>query len=481
MRKNPVSRSVLFILISLFFAFAAEAQNPVRLEFPVDKKSSSYQLIPYADSGFVLFYPTEKAGGKSRIWKFETYNKLFVKTAETEAPAFGKANSYMKYADEHSLYILFYSENELGSQLASCIRYQPKTGTINGAEIQMPDKREITAFLPWRDGYFIGVYSKNNAELLHFNTKSGNLQIKELGDQNDMRPLSIAYTADSNLLISCIAHPTKKSTVLSFSTMTADGYEKSRKQVECDEYLTDIVKANDKQQLYFGLYNDSKKRNEYGDHFSTGFFSLSQGNFRFFPFRDIAQKHMDSLQEETTEYLTHINPVLSENGNYLFYLDAWVPDFQTGSIMTFDYYGRMLPSYQSRLNGYHHKGCFVLELDEKGSANWSGMYNPKNLLAEIPSQITQLIPLEEDYLLCYSERGNINSFLISNGLKSNTTEISPIEPLFPDDRLREHHNSRIIHWYHDYYLVSGYQRISNIKLKNNKDRYIYFINLLCVN
>ncbi len=481
MRKTLNRPSILFVFISLFFVFAAEAQNPARLEFPVDKKSSSYQLIPYTDSSFVLFYPTDKSGGKSRNWKFETYNKQFVKTAEAEATAFGKANSYMKYAGEQSLYILFYNENETGSHIVSCIRYQPKSGAINEAEIQLPNKKEITAFVPWRDAYFIGVYSKNKAELLHFNTKSGNLQIKELGSKNDMRPLNIDYTADSNLLISCIAHPSKKSTVLSFITMTADGYEKSRKQVTCNEYLTNIVKANDKQQLYFGLYNDSKNRNEYGDHFSTGFFSLSQGKFRFFPFRDIAKKQMDSLQKETLEYLTHINPVLSENGNYLLYLDAWAPDFQTGSIMTFDYYGRMLPSYQSRLNGYHHKGCFALELDEKGNANWTGMYNPKNLLAEIPSQITQLIPLEEDYLLCYSERGNINSFLISNGQKSTTTEISPIESLFPDDRLREHHNSRIIHWYKDYYLISGYQRISNIRLKNKGDRYVFFINLLQVN
>jgi hypothetical protein len=65
-----------------------------------------------------------------------------------------------------------------------------------------------------------------------------------------------------------------------------------------------------------------------------------------------------------------------------------------------------------------------------------------------------------------------------DGIEIGCTEQSKIASDFANDRLMEENFSSVIHWYANYYLGTGYQKIANNKLRDNNPRTVFYLNKL---
>jgi hypothetical protein len=78
--------------------------------------------------------------------------------------------------------------------------------------------------------------------------------------------------------------------------------------------------------------------------------------------------------------------------------------------------------------------------------------------------------------LAYVTKGELVSQSFEKSKDIGEREKIKIETVFKKDRVVEDENNQIVHWYDDYFLVFGYQRIKNRALEDKSNRTVFFIN-----
>jgi hypothetical protein len=161
---------------------------------------------------------------------------------------------------------------------------------------------------------------------------------------------------------------------------------------------------------------------------------------------------------------------------YIYAAEAFKPQYRVETRMDYDFYGRMVPFTYTIFEGFNYFSVLLAGFDSEGSLLWSNDLELRDMLLPYLQRIVEVKPDGNDLVAAYVKEGMLTSKIIdSNGTEVGQTEQSRIENLFTNDRLLEENFSEINYWYDHFFLVNGYQRISNNRLRSDNSRKILYL------
>jgi len=163
------------------------------------------------------------------------------------------------------------------------------------------------------------------------------------------------------------------------------------------------------------------------------------------------------------------------SGVYVFSVEVFQPYYKTETRMDYDFYGRPYPYTYNVFSGYDFYDVIVAGLSDDGTLIWSNDFPIDDMLTYSRSR-KSIVFSDGNYVsLAYVNNGKVISQSIEGpaDIERNKAKIGSD---YPQDRVSQEENSHIIHWYGDYYLIFGYQKIKNRTLGDQSTRTVFYAN-----
>mgnify|MGYP007064289972 FL=1 len=99
-----------------------------------------------------------------------------------------------------------------------------------------------------------------------------------------------------------------------------------------------------------------------------------------------------------------------------------------------------------------------------------------NILLPYLQNVTSVTADKDDVVAAYLANGVLTSKVFDgNGTEKGQTEQSKVETTYKSDRVTEDNFSEISFWYDNYYIIKGYQQITNNRLHTDNSRKVLYL------
>ena len=147
--------------------------------------------------------------------------------------------------------------------------------------------------------------------------------------------------------------------------------------------------------------------------------------------------------------------------------------------MDYDFYGRLVPYTYSVFEGYQVFAGLAAAFSREGHLEWSTSLELRQLVLPAARSMVSVSADNGTLVMASIQQSVLTSKITdSNGQQLGQPEQARIEPVFAADRILEERYSNLKHWYSNYYLATGYQRINNNKLRTNNPRTVFYLQKL---
>ncbi|MBE0661061.1 MAG: hypothetical protein IH597_01225 [Bacteroidales bacterium] len=502
---------VIAFLLSLIVAGQTDSQ-PVRIELESKPNTEPFMLVPMAGHGLLLSLKTNEFEDRnSRIWGFGHYDTIFGLQWEFTVPLLRYQEYAASFHNEQQVSLMFYDSRASAESNLQIL-------TINTASKQyhLVDGNIDKRFEPYRftrqgNHCYVGVNSKNACKVYRIDIKSGDSIELELNSEggNFIENINVNDKTQEIIVITSSRNERRRN-ALCLHRFNSEGNEQSftqlikndsRKMITSAEY----VPLNEGSYMVLGSFTSQPQRRASGvtdaeGSRSTGFYNVLVGldgnnpQVQFHNFSDltnlenyirgtIAERRQRSLrrwfqrsQAASFEHYLVMHEVLKANDAFLLAGEAFTPDFRTVTTIAYDYYGRPVPRSYSVFDGYRYSHGVVVAFDSQGQLKWD------NGIEMINIRTFDLFPrlvLHNDVdglALAYNHEGKIAWKLLQEDTTITNISYANIETSYSKDRVNSEQSSRLIKWYGNYFLASGYQTITNNYLPSQNKRNVFYVN-----
>lgn len=485
------------------------SDTPLRIEITAQSEKETYRIIPCGSAGMILFYKSvEVAADNSTRWYFSFYDRNLQKVWVKSAPIISSLEFKDSAFHEDTLYLYFEADNknrnkEVNFQILSII-LRPGTFVLNNGTT--PEPGTMVSFRVVRQTAFIGLTNEgNNSTFLILDLPTGHSNaVSLMGGE----PSTLQYTlVDTNTLVFSVLITkflSKKNTELYLCKYQPDGKKISEARVSNDNSTRDFINVaeaniSETESLIAGIYSLSSEGKKSKETESTGVFASPfntavQESINFYNFLDmnsirellteqdilsLRKKSMKKSQYEM-EYSLDFSMILHEilpwNDHFIIAAEAYNPQYHTESFTDYDFYGRPFTNTYTVFDGYRFTGIILAAVDEHGKLVWDNAMNLRNVISfDLEPKVT-LFPSGDELILAYLNEGKIGCRIIREAQVVEKTSYSELELMSANDKLLAEYRSRMVHWYDDYFLCSGYQEIRDISKGGNDKRMVFFCN-----
>jgi hypothetical protein len=247
----------------------------------------------------------------------------------------------------------------------------------------------------------------------------------------------------------------------------------------------------------YGLGTGSSNQRNMSVEDATGLFASpvvngSQTAFRFYNFLELqhagaiagkeemtalqkkAQKKQKSLAEYSLDFPVLMHDVIRMENQYIVTAELFSPQYRTENFTDFDFYGRPYTNSYSVFEGYRFYNAVVAGFNMQGKLLWDNNIEIRNLVSfELSPKVVTYVT-GTDLVLCYTSDGRIGSKIVRENSVIEKLDFTPIDLLYPEDKLIAETKGSLVYWSRNYFLTCGYQEIKNIALESNNKRLVFF-------
>jgi hypothetical protein len=193
---------------------------------------------------------------------------------------------------------------------------------------------------------------------------------------------------------------------------------------------------------------------------------------------DVMKKNQKKGRKKILNYNFLIHDLEKQGDNFVMLAEAYYPQYQQVSTMSYDFYGRPMPYYYTVFEGYRFFNAFVASFDIQGNLNWSnGIKIWETMTMRLYEKVDMFIDGSE-VVLFYNNNGKIVSKVIDGYNDIGDTESTKILSQHNQDVLMETTSGAIRHWYGNNFLAYGYQTLKNNALGGGSKRHVFYFNKL---
>lgn len=507
----------ILILLSFWLvsglAYHATAQDtdPIRVELNANLDMENYQLVPCGENGVLVFFESQQAGNPedTRRWHFAMYNKHFKQqwVADTALIEGAKFKGYA--ADAQNTYLFFIDEDKQKSAYnlqVLKLDYDIDSFTLINADIpenseavtfEIKDKQAVVALnnpayepqiamLDLRSGavkiikpeidglniiqqmfydetrknwYFVVdnyLGKKQNAIIVLKANASGQVirtfRINTVVESKVLNEARIASTAGDTLLIIGTYH---NHVAKLRSTTDEEG-------IESAGYF--FCRFEGETQTLINYYNFLE--------FEEMYRSLSSKTLA--EIRRKAEKQKNKGEEYSLDYTVLLHDVVPYGNEFVIISEAYYPEYRTVTNMYYDYYGRPIPQTYTVFDGYKYISGIAASFNRQGELNWDNGIELIGILTFKLVKYTGNYVSGDELALFYSNENKVNYKIMGSGKEPGSLQNINLGKLYKGDKVMEDLGSRIIHWYNNYFICYGYQKIKNNRISGGKRTIFYF-------
>ena len=508
-----MARFLISILLILFVfpfeAVNAQDNQPMRVEFSSLGRQGDYHLLLAKDEGFVVLRNDGKSSDNEIIWK------LFCYSADMEK----KWNSTISLNEDYSFtrkyyrnglgYLLFSDRNNKETKF-KLYRIDIASGKVISSEFAVEDKINSVDYISV-DGhsYILGekdkgigkvisnVFSSSrntqNLKFFHYNWDED--QFYDLTDSINvnMQPRQLyVFEYDKNVDLYSLNAASKSTDEIWRYSFSFDGKFENKHQYSRIKGKTVVDLAvsslNKRRFLAANMSSFRDRYNHYEDYsdglyvsiYSEGqekysrYYKLSslnsfyshadQGMFRFFPAKDEIQGSVGY------QIKLHKKARTSKTENIIL-AEAYYPEYRNE--WYYDAYG--VAHTRKVFQGYRFTHAMAVGINNDIEISWDVALEISGTHSYSRNKRTDLITDGQTSGIVYNLDNELHYQLVKKGKKLDGKRTVTLPLMNKNDNLKSSKKGRIRHWYEDYMLASGYQKINNSQKGNRQVFYVYKI------
>ncbi len=512
-------RIIALIFILIFFQgfsdVKAQKLKPVRLEVPGSLNVETYKVVSLKEKGVIVFYESSSVETNKRVWFFALLDiklkqkwlkkvpiddkMVFIKARQTSNKVFFLFKNFGKTGNDYDIYnIVIYDKidqhfKSLSGSLPlnveikdfevigdkGCLALNKKGFEADLAFIDLTSGEINPVHLDKEDGAII--------ETLHADLKNKRffVVVKYYNNVTYFRDVISAYDVNGNEKFSLESEYPNNLRL-----------PRNHKFVKITKDEIDLVGAYD---LITGRKPDWKDitNNDDREAMTAGFFYLKfkegkQQALNYYDFMKFGNIHyaISSNQVKMTKdntknkqpkkvnvyYFVNNPQVVKMGDESVFSVELYKPYYVTETRMDYDFYGRMYPYTYEVFAGYEFYDVIFAGFDKNGKMIWNNDFPVSDLLTySLDDHILTVV--DPPFLtMVYVTKGELISQTFERSKDLSDREKIKIETVFKKDRIIEDENNRIVHWYGDFYLIYGYQKIKNRSNTDKSTRTVFFMN-----
>ncbi len=167
------------------------------------------------------------------------------------------------------------------------------------------------------------------------------------------------------------------------------------------------------------------------------------------------------------------------NGQLVFSVETYKASYRTETRLDYDFYGRAFPYTYEVFDGYDFYDVILAGFSPEGVFLWDNDFPTQSALTFQLTSHTMIHPFENKIVAASIKNGDIYSQMMTGSSDIGSVDKIPIASKFSRDRVVESDNGHITAWYANYFLVYGYQKVTN-RAMNKKERTVFFINKIAL-
>ena len=498
---------IIFIFISTTDGLIAQTKKPIRAEIETKNDADPFYIANISNGGVIVINRlNEFLDRKTQNWAFTNFDNNLQKKWIKKIPL----NNDLSYQgfdfDEDTIYFFFHKENKKSNDNNLTIIAFDRVKNGNSiSNIQISEKTRLTTLKVFNHTAFFTSANKDKIFLNIFNFKQRINKEIDIDDSKDLDVEDLEIdTINHKIFIVQKKEISRKDNKLILKEFNIEGTMLSTKEILNNDDSKKILTASlaflkDGKVALTGSYNLSgEKPNVYNETSvleAAGMYyvKIESNNFRFKYFnflifdeinkylnkREIAKikKMQESKEKEfSLNYMLVEHDLIQNNGKLIMLSEAFYPEYRTVSDMSYDYYGRMVPTSRTIFDGFRYTNAFILCLDEDGNILWNNLFDIWNIISMEVKERVSIMPLKDEYVFAYNNEGELVYKTISDSVTISEIDNTKLELPYANDKIMENPSANIEWWYDNYFLCYGLQIIKNNALANKSKRTVFYLN-----
>lgn len=501
---------VLFVvmLCCTYVAFAQSDNDPVRLEFDLKNNIKPFRVFPLGEKGVALSSVEESEKDGFDKFVIQKFDNDFQKQWTKQMPL----NDELKYVDhtfnEDYLWVLFLKTGREKDNNIQLFRLSCLDGSWETIGTSIEKIRSFKKMITFGQDVIIGIHSENRAYPALIQSNFKERKIVEIWQSNNKEEKlhDIHRFKDELVLLSSAEMGRQSRLLMRKFAINQDRLisKESRSSIFSYQitFARYLINPENQEPFITGTYYPDKAKNEdveydnpviasgvfvgklHNDSIYTSFNSFSdfENFYRYFETTEAVRikKKMNRKKNDNKELAVGFQLLLNEPYFYdeqlIFSGVAFSEKYKTVSTLGYDFYGRPINVYREVFNGYQYSSALIAAFGNQGELVWNNGFEIRNVKLMQLKNFPMFYHYGNNTVIAYYYQGKIFSRIIKRSETVDNYAQIPIAFHNPMDRLIGEENARICLWYDNYFLVYGYQKISNnYQLKRNKDN-VFFMN-----
>lgn len=519
MRKN----TPFFVLFLFLLSLASRGQSFRRIELPIQGNPSSYNLIPLKEKGFILANMTEQ-----RVLQISKYDSLLTQVWQLETDIEPGLNYIDQYADDSHVFLLF--GNRTGDQF-TLVRVASFLGAIQKTRLTSLRNFELNQFRVIQNTIYLAGVVKNEPVLISYAFGQATPKILNSGLGKNANLQSIEALNENLLLTYSIRE--KKYATLVLREITADGKvirQTALKPKDNFSLFTGKVFLSGDKSFLIGSYgfggtstNSRSIAQTLGIYIAriggaNGVLSLEylpfsefKNFFNYLPNRQKGrvERNLEKQKEKGNTYTVtsrvFVHDVLETEDGYSLVAEIFTPEYVSnysnfGMMSPFspfwgspfamspfyrNYWGfnswawnpwlMGTPNNSQSFNGFRYSHGIVVGFDQNGKRQYDYSVVYENLrLFELQEKLS-VSTRDGKQLAAYTKQNELIINEFSEIEEENKQRTFDIVTGKEKERIKETTFENTAHWFDNYFLAWGIQKISSSSERNRQVFYIHRI------
>ncbi len=512
------NKLLLLLLLTSVVSGFAQKLDAVRLEVPSEINVEQFHVEPMSNDGMLIFYESKEVNKeKKRKWYFGLFDTDLKQLWLKFVPLSDKIEFIISMNKNGNVYFLFKNINSERFEFGfyEIVTYNIRKQSFSRISGSIPLKSEVAGFDIIGDKACIALnLKKHETDLVFINLNNGDVQPVHIDEGVPGYIESLYADIRNNIFYVAIKQNKDRRYITDhLLTYSSNGKQLSEIMIQGTEalkYFREFVFVPQMNQglLIFGTYDiitgrtlSFKDIEEDKEAKSAGMFFLKIKDGKqeslvyhdFMGFDNImsaigpdnistVKMPSDSLQKKhskqmvsTTFHLSEPTVTKSLNNNYLFSVEAYRPYYRTETRMDYDFYGRPYPYTYNVFSGYKFYDIIVAGISPEGTLLWNNDFEINNILTYSTRRNSVVFEDDKYITIAYVNDGYVVAQTIEGPIDLDRSKMK-IGTDFPQDRISQDENNHIIHWYKNYFLIYGYQKLKNRTLGNQGTRIVFYAN-----
>jgi len=486
--------------------------KPLRVELPAKSDRETYRVIPCGKEGLLMFFRSSEQVDDARIkWYFTLYDKNLQQIWVKSIPlGIDQDFGFQEYKKD-TLFLLFQHIGKTKSVLVDfqVLRVLLKTGTFILNPGSIKENQEIISFSVNRNLAWLGFNTAGGmGQFSLIDLTTGKFRSFSPGQGSQISIRWVAADSMTNGINAIVSRQISKK-VSEHYLVRYDTAGVIRSECPLNTNNTGyefthfrVLRIAQQKFLLLGSYglggiNNTKKKEE--EEVSTGFFAAdvsgsTQKSIFFYNFLELknascllndkdvmalrkkSMKKGRSLGEYSVDYPLILREVVRNGNQFILIGEVYSPQFRTESYTDFDFYGRPQTSSYSVFDGFRYQSAIIAGFDEEGKLLWDNILEIRNLVSFEATPKVACYSSGDNLVLAYLSDGKIGYKIIRQNDVIEKLDYTSLDLMYPDDKLISESRGKMVPWYDNYFICSGYQEIKNVALESNNKRMVYYFN-----